>query len=119
MGFNISGIVINKNYKNNLEDLKKDFGWNLKFVEEIDFEKASANWKEKGVCDIYFSEQASFIFVDMEMCIEAWCVADAKTLTFALSETSMAFKLRYSEGDKVLRSIMEVERNRRIDEGEK
>jgi hypothetical protein len=30
MGFNISGLAINKNYENYFDELKKELGWNLK-----------------------------------------------------------------------------------------
>jgi hypothetical protein len=30
MGFNISGLAINKNYENDFDSLQKELGWNLK-----------------------------------------------------------------------------------------
>ncbi len=119
MGFNISGLAINKNYKEKLDELQKAFNWNLEFQEEINFETASSNWKEEGICDIYFSDKGTLIFISMEMCAEPWSLPNDKVLTYALSETSMAFCINYCESGKLKRSIMEVEGKIMSDEGEK
>lgn len=119
MGFNISGIVINKNYKDNLNDLTKQFNWQLQFDTEIDFETASENWKDEGICDIYFSDKGTILFINMDMCVDAWKINDGNSLTFALSETSMAFNLNYCVGTETVRSIMEVNGEVMNDEGQK
>lgn len=119
MGFNISGLVINKNYKQDFDQLQKELGWKLERQGEIDFETASSNWKDDGICDVYFSDKGTLLFISMDMCAESWGLTNANTLTFALSETSMAFNLAYCENDVLKRSIMEVEDNRMADEGEK
>ena len=119
MGFNISGIVINKNFKNNLEDLTEKFKWNLDYLEEIDFETASKNWKEEGICDIYFNEKGTFIFLNMDDCITPYKFQNCNILTFTLSETSMAFNLNYTENEKEVRSIMQYNDKMLTDEGEK
>jgi hypothetical protein len=119
MGFNISGLVINKNYKDTFDQLQKEFGWTLKKDGEINFETASSNWKDDGICDVYFSENGTLLFISMDMCTESWGLKNANTLTFALSETSMAFNLAYCENDVLKRSIMQVEDNRIAEEGEK
>jgi len=119
MGFNISGLVINKNYKDTFDQLQKEFGWTLKKEGEINFEAASSNWKDDGICDVYFSERGTLLFISMDMCAESWGLKNANTLTFALSETSMAFNLAYCENDVLKRSIMQVEDNRMAEEGEK
>jgi hypothetical protein len=119
MGFNISGIAINKNYENEFNNLQNELGWNLKKETEIDFETASSNWKEEGICDVYFTENGTLIFINMDMCTESWPLKNNNTLTFALSETSMAFNINYCENGIEKRSIMEVEDKRMQDEGEK
>jgi hypothetical protein len=119
MGFNISGIAINKNYENDFESLQKQFGWNLIKQEEIVFEDASSNWKEEQICDVYFCETGTLIFINMEMCTESWSLTNNNTFTFALSETSMSFCVYYCENGVEKRSIMEFEGERPVDEGEK
>lgn len=119
MGFNISGIAINKNYEHSLNSLFQEFHWNLEGPEEVNFETASENWKDEDICDIFFTNSGTLILVNMDLCIEPWSVKGANTLTFALSETSMAFNLNYCEDKKLKRSIMEVNGNRMNDKGKK
>ncbi len=119
MGFNLSGLAINKNFENEFENLQKELGWNLVKEAEIDFETASSNWKDDGICDAYFSENGTLLFISMDMCTESWPLKNYNTLTFALSETSMAFNMNYCESGVEKRSIMEIEENRIQDEGEK
>jgi hypothetical protein len=119
MGFNISGLAINKNYENDFDSLQKELGWNLKKETEIDFETASSNWKEDGICDVYFSENGTLLFISMEMCTESFPLKNDNSLTFALSETSMAFYINYCENGIEKRLIMEVNDERMQDEGEK
>jgi hypothetical protein len=120
MGFNLSGIVISKNYKDNVSELQEQLGLNLELDREISFLEASANWKDRRICDIYFGEQGTVLFVSMDMCVdECWFIEDGNTLTFALSETSMAFSFNYYEADKLVRAFMEVEGQRLSEEGEK
>ncbi|MEJ8757714.1 hypothetical protein WG947_11935 [Pontibacter sp. H259] len=119
MGFNISGVAINKNYKDNWQELQNKFGWTLKKKADISFEEAAANWKDEGICDVYFSEKGTLMFISIDRCLESWALKDADTLTFALSETSMAFNLNYCEKGEVERSIMEVNGDRMTDEGER
>jgi len=117
MGFNISGIAIDKNWQHNFEELQKVFGWELLEQEEIDFETASANWKDDHLCDVYFTAKGTLLFIPMDMCIEAWTVPTANSFTFALSETSTAFNFNYAEGETVTRSVMEVNDELMTDEG--
>jgi len=119
MGFNISGLAINKNYESEFDQLQKELGWNLEKQSEIDFETASSNWTEEGIFDVYFSEKGTLIFMNMDMCTESLGLKNDNTLTFALSETSMAFNINYCENGIEKRSIMEVNEERMQDEGEK
>jgi len=118
MGFNFSGIVINKSYKDNVKGLQEDLGLNLEPAGEINYQQASANWKDEGICDIYFSEHGTLLFLHYSMCLEARSIENCKVLTFAVSEVSMAFTFNYCEGDKLVRSFMEAESERVSDEGE-
>ncbi len=119
MGFNLSGLAINKNYADEFGKLQKELGWNLEQQSEIDFEAASSNWKDEGICDVYFSEKGTLLFMNIDMCTEPWPLEKNNTLTFALSETSMAFNINYCENGIEKRSITEVEGQRMRDEGEK
>ncbi|WP_165749543.1 hypothetical protein [Cellulophaga sp. Z1A5H] len=119
MGFNLSGIAINKNFEADFDYLQGKLGWNLEKHSEIDFETASSNWKDEEICDAYFSEQGTLLFISMDRCTESFSVENQNVLTFALSETSMAFNIIYTENCIEKRSIMQVEDHRMHDEGEK
>lgn len=119
MGFNISGLAINKNYEDNFDELQKELGWNLKRKSEIDFETASSNWKEVGICDVYFTEKGTLLFLNMELCTQAWRLSKANTFTFALSEISMTFNIIYCENGVEKRSVVEFENNIMDAKGEK
>ena len=97
MGINISGIAINRNYENDFEELTEALGWKLQKQAEINFGAAVSNWKEKGICDVYFTENGTILFVNMELCIESRGTENDHVLTFILSETSMTFSLHYAE----------------------
>lgn len=119
MGFNISGLAINKNYESDFGMLQRELGWNLEKESEIDFETASSNWKDEGICDVYFSEKGTLMFMSIDMCAESWPLKNENTLSFALSETSMAFNVNYCEKGIEKRAIMEVNGERMLDKGEK
>lgn len=119
MGFNVSGLAINRNYENDFESLQKELGWNLERQADIDFETASSNWKDEGICDVYFSANGTLLFISMDRCTESWPLKNDNSLTFALSETSMAFSINYCENGIEKRSIMEVNGERMQDEGDR
>lgn len=108
MGHNISGIAINKNFENNVEELSKLLGVELQIENEIIFEEASENWKEEGYFDVYFSKNGTLIFANIDYCLEPYSHKETNILTFALSETSMTFNIGYTENDVLVRSIMKV-----------
>lgn len=119
MGFNISGLVINKNYEKNFNELQNILGWNLIKGEKIDFETASSNWKEENYCDVYFSENGTIIFLNIDYCTSGYPLENVNTLTFGYSEVSMTFLLDYFEKGTEHRSIMEAQGERIFDEGKR
>lgn len=120
MGFNLSGVAINRNFKNDIPELSAQLGLAFELDREITFQEASANWKDQGICDVYFGENGTLLFMSMDRCVdEMWYVEDAYTLTFALSEMSMSFSFNYYKVDEMIRSFVEVEGNRISDQGKK
>lgn len=117
MGFNISGVVIDKNYKNNLAELETVFGQKLLFEKEVLFEEALESWKEDGYCDIYFSEKGTFVLVSMEIGGFDFYAKDQIAFSFVLSETTMLLSVNYTQHDELIRSIMESD-DMSEDEGE-
>jgi hypothetical protein len=109
MGLNISGVVIDKNYKNNLTELESILGQKLVFEKEVVFEEALENWKEDSYCDIYFSEKGTFVIVSMEIGGFDFYAKDQIAFSFVLSEMTMMFCVNYTQNNELKRSIMESE----------
>jgi hypothetical protein len=118
MGFNISGVAISKNYQEDFESLKKQYGWNLEGPVEVSFETASANWTEDDVCNVYYTENGTLIFLSMERAYDGMPLDDANTMSFCYSEMSMTFALNYYEGKVSKRTILETEGDRKDEDGD-
>lgn len=108
MGLNKSGIVINKNLKGQREELAEILSLNLEFDKEIDFGIASENWKEEGIIDVYFGENGTLVFADIDLCMDGYSYPGTNILTFAISESSMVFVFAYTENDEYIRSKTEI-----------
>ena len=109
MGFNISGLVIDKNYQNDLKQLEEILEENLIFEKEVDYEEGSENWKYDDYCDIYFSEKGTLIFLSMERGAFEFKIKNQKAFSFVLSEMSMTFAVNYTDNEKIIRSFVETE----------
>ncbi|MEH0155076.1 hypothetical protein V6R21_13100 [Limibacter armeniacum] len=119
MGFNIAGVVINKNYKDNLNQLNEDMGLDFSKAEEITFEVASSNWKEEGICDAYFCEMGTILFMNHENCLEGTSITNGiNVFTFAMSEVTMTFLFSYYEGELLVREFMAHEGEKENELGE-
>jgi hypothetical protein len=106
MGLNISGLVIDKNYENNINELESILGQKLVFDKEVSFEDALENWKEDTYCDIYFAENGTFILLSMELGGFDFYAKNQIAYSFVLSEMTMMFAVNYTQNDQLLRSIM-------------
>lgn len=118
MGLNLSGLAINKNYENDFINLQKELGWNLEKQSEITIEIAQTTSDSEGICDVYFSEKGTLMFLGLEMCEVPWPLKNNNTLTFAISETAMAFKMDYCENGMEKRSVFELNGEIMEEEGE-
>lgn len=119
MGYNISGLAINRNFNKDLNELAKAFNWKMELVKEVSFEEASANWTPNNEVNVYFSDSATLLFIDSDRCMGGFRLGGAKVLTFVYTATSMAFLMNYWNQDKVDRYIMEVEGDIMSQRGEK
>ncbi len=109
MGLNISGLVIDKNYKNDLTELESILGQKLIFEKEVDFDEALESWKEDSYCDIYFSERGTLILLSMEIGGFDFYAKNQIAFSFVLSEMTMLFCVNYTQNDTLVRSILESE----------
>jgi len=120
MGFNISGLVIDKDYSDEIEKIEQILEENLSFEKEVDFEEGSENWKGEKYCDIYFSKKGTLIFISMERAAFEFNVKNQKAFSFVFSEMSMTFAVNYTDDGKMIRSFVETEDGSRHQEiGEK
>ncbi len=117
MTFNIAGIAISQNYEDNIQELGELIDLELAEEGEITFGMAVADWKKDGICDVYFTENGTLVFLPIKHCMEPNPIADARVLTFIISEKSQAFSLFYSVGLFEERSIVEVNHERLTEEG--
>lgn len=109
MGFNIAGIVINKNLESSKETIESILKVNLVLERTIDFETASDNDKEEDIIDVYFGDNGTLIFANEDHCLnDGYTFHQTDILTFAVSETAMVYSFHYSENGKIIRSKMEV-----------
>ncbi len=117
MGFNISGIVVNKNFDKDIKKFAEAMGLNIAYQKEVTFETASANWTEEPNCFVHFTDQATIAFMPMEKASEPFQLRDATVLTFIYSAVSMTFKIDYFEGFESKRSHIESDGETFMSEG--
>ncbi len=108
MGFNISGLVIDKNYKDEIDKIETILGTKLVFEKEVVFEEASENWKSEDYCDIYFSQKGTLIFTSKEKAAYEYNIESQKAFSFAVSEISMSFAVNLTENCKMIRSFFQT-----------
>jgi hypothetical protein len=118
MGFNIAGLIIDKNLNDDLSSLEAILGEKLIFEKEVIFEEASENWKDDHYCDVYFSETGTLIFLAMERGGFEFYPKKQDAFSFVLSEMSMTFSINYVEKGVLIRSFIVAEDEVLQDEGE-
>lgn len=117
MGLNISGLVIDKNYENNIAELESVIEQKLIFEKEVTFEETLESWKEDTYCDVYFSKNGTLVLLSMEMGGFDFHAKNQTAFSFVLSEMTMMFTINYTKNDELIRSIVESEEMNE-DEGE-
>lgn len=109
MGFNITGIAIDKNLSNDIDQIAKAFGWKLKEVGTVDFDTASANWTADDDCFACFVEKGTLLFVSGEKINENYSLPDQSCFSFCLSEMTMIFYINLDIKGEVKRRILLME----------
>lgn len=118
MGFNISGLVINKNYTNHLPELEKILGETLIFQKEVSFEDACESWKDDDYCDVYNSENGTLVFLSMTTGGFGFYAENQDAFSFVLSENTGMYVINYVKSGELIRSYMEADGEVSEDEGE-
>lgn len=91
MGYNLSGITINKNFNGSTEELIKHIKWPLEYVKEVTYEESSTAYHDDDVFDIFFSKSGTLILSISPDDINPLISKDCEVLRFMISETTMAF----------------------------
>ena len=120
MGFNFSGIAVNKNLQDEIHFLERLLSRKLTYNKEIYFEEAMSYHKDNNDCDIYFTEKGTLVFLPepIEYSLNDFSEG-LKISQFVASETSMVFALELSENQSTTREIQEFNGERMYDDGEK
>jgi hypothetical protein len=118
MGFNISGFAIDRNYIEEIDMLQGYLKCYLEFEQEVLFETAAENWKEKRTCDIFFSDKGTIVFTDMDTKLHFQGIEGQKTMAFYISDGSDNYAFTYFDGTEPIRTVREVE-GKRTSRGEK
>lgn len=120
MGWNLAGFAINKNYENKIEELSKALfkSGRSHLVEgrnKYNFEKSSTFGSSKGRMDFLFTEKGSFAFcnvMETEYLLGSRnpeLLKGTEMVLFAMSETSMAFIMKYYVDGIKTREIHNIE----------
>ena len=117
MGFNIAGMIIDKNFDKDIQHLGRALKWGIEVIEEINYEKAASNWTPDGEFNIYFSETATLIYFPHEWAINKYHVVGTNSLCYAYSATAMTFIVSYMDEDMNHRFFMESDGERMLEEG--
>jgi hypothetical protein len=120
MGFNFTGIAINKNYQDKIEEVGQILDRKLTLKEEIYFENAMSSHKPDDACDIYFAENCTIAFLPepIQPRLNRLSI-DRQIASFMASETAMVFELDVSKNQETIRYMTEFNNDRIEDEGDK
>lgn len=108
MGFNFTGITIDKNFDKDPEKIIKFLGLPLTFEKEIDFESGSG-YKDAEYFDIFFSEKGVSIYTYEPIQIDPSQSQNCSVLSYMVSETSMAFFMSLDKNGERIREVVDHE----------
>jgi len=118
MGFNISGIVINSNFDQDINKFIEETGFSIRPEREISPEDLRENWTPEGIYRVQFTDIGTVVFLNFQECLDGQYLEGYNVMTFTYSETSsMLLFLSYYEGNVQRRRIMEDNLVKTIDEG--
>lgn len=129
MGWNVAGFAINRNYKDNMDELAKALyiSGRVKLVQgknKYTFAKSANSGSTKGRMDFYFTEQGSFAFINgtevrgIPGKTNLKLLEGTEMLVFAASETAMGFELKYYKDGNLIRDFFHFENRMVTSKGE-
>ena len=118
MGFNFTGIAINKNYQKDIGQFEKVLNKKFVLIEEINFHNAMSFDKPNNICDIYFAKKCTLAFFSESVQINLDKLSkDRQIAIFTYSEISMTFELKVSDNGKTTRFVKEFNGREQNNEG--
>lgn len=118
MSLNIAGLVISNSFIQDISRLSNDLGIQFNVEKEITFEEASSNWTPEGVFNVFFTNKATLVFYSNSWAQKPIFSSTYNSLNFSYSETSMAFQMDFKNIKNGIRSILEYNGERQLQEGE-
>lgn len=108
MGFNFTGITIDKNFEKDPEKVLKFLGLPLTFEKEINFESGSG-YKDAEYFDIFFSDKGTSIYTYEPIQIDPSQSKDCSILSYMISEISMTFFMSLDTNGNRIREVIDNE----------
>lgn len=108
MGFNFTGITIDKNFEKDPKEVLKFLGLPLTFEKAIDFESGTG-FKDGDYFDIFFSEMGTSIYTYEPFQIDPTQSKDCSVLSYMVSETAMAFYMSLDKFGTRIREVIDHE----------
>jgi hypothetical protein len=106
MGLNIAGLLINKRI-DDTQDLKNVLDTKLSYIEDIDFEEASASDRDEGMIDVLTTETGTLLFMELGQMYDLSAFPkDVDVIQFMISDVSDTYYFeKYSGGEPVRKHI--------------
>lgn len=114
MGFKVSGIAIDKNYQDNLQELADILEVNLdrESAEEVIFERAFQSYADGVLTDyelyIYFCPTGTLVFGSENFTIKSYSIENQKCASFILLESQGMISLQVTKDEEPIRTIIET-----------
>lgn len=110
MGFNISGICLDKNYATDMEGLERRLGWRLSKPIPATMETVSANYWAEGPCaGLVFTETGTLIFLSPHLMLAHNDIARGRSIGFVISETTDTYGFRFFDAGEMIRELLVAE----------
>lgn len=108
MGYNFTGLTIDKNFDRDPEKVLEFLKLPLTYEREIDFESGSG-YKDDGYFDIFFSDKGTTIYTYEPMEVDPNQSMGCSILSYMVSATAMAFFMSLDKNGKRVREVTDHE----------
>lgn len=106
MGFCFAGVIINKKFDTKIEDLGNLLNLEFKKESNIYFEEAITEFSHGDKVDLFFTDQATLLIMDIDICLDYYPIKGLDTLSFSIDERSNTFAYFHSQNNKEVKDDM-------------